>query len=324
MLAGIMAFAVLCLLCVFYYNIPVHITSKTGATDYAWEKHCSYSKMTEGVGYGRMNNEGFNNLADYNSGTPIDILLMGSSHMEATNVPQKKTTGTLMNAEFGNTNYVYNIGVSSHDFIHIASNLETAIQYYKPGKYVVIEISSIQFNTQSLENIITGNVYRLPSYDSNIIFFLQKIPYLRLLYFQYKNFIKEAENEEVQYVPDPGNNMEAYSNILASVVKKIYAVCAGSGVRPVIFYHPHLALRRDGSAAPETDAAYLGAFKNACAANNVAFLDMTDAFMEAYQNSRLLPHGFFNTAVGKGHLNKHGHKTIAQELYTYIMQEDAI
>ncbi|GHV00259.1 hypothetical protein FACS189483_10210 [Spirochaetia bacterium] len=80
--AGMMALFVLTIFCLVYYNIPVHVTSKSGTTDYVWGKYAYYSKMTEGFGTGRMNNEGFNNLEDYNAQS-IDILLMGSSQNAA-------------------------------------------------------------------------------------------------------------------------------------------------------------------------------------------------------------------------------------------------
>jgi hypothetical protein len=145
--AGITAFLALIIFCFVYYNIPVHTTSMTGTTDYVWEKYAYYSKMTEGFGYGKMNNEGFNNLEDYHE-QPIDMLLMGSSQMEGTNVAQTKTTVSLLNNLFNETKYVYNIGISGHDFPHILNNLETAIRVYAPREYVIIEIGSILFDIQ--------------------------------------------------------------------------------------------------------------------------------------------------------------------------------
>jgi hypothetical protein len=317
--AGVAAFAALNLFCLIYDRLPVHITSKTGATDYVWEKHFYYSTMTEGFGYGRMNNEGFNNLADYHSGDAVEVLLMGSSHTEAVQIPQEKTNAALLNKHFGGKKHLYNIGISGHDFIHISNNLETAVRCYGPKEYVVIETGSIQFNIHSLEDIINGRVQRIPSYDSPVMFYLQKLPYLRRLYHQLKGVKGQIEKEEASLVPDLDMS-EEYREILSTVVQRLYAICAASGVKPLIFYHPHLRLNKDGSASPETDAAYLAAFRAACEANNVAFLDMTAAFLETYQNERVLPYGFANTACGAGHLNKHGHRLIARELYRFITQ----
>ena len=77
-LAGLAAFALLCAACAFYFNTPVHYTNPDGATEYKYESGRFY-RGTEGFGYGRINNDGFNNARDYSPGDKIDVLLMGSS-----------------------------------------------------------------------------------------------------------------------------------------------------------------------------------------------------------------------------------------------------
>jgi hypothetical protein len=314
--AGMIALFVLTAFCLVYYNIPVHLTSKTGTTDYAWEKHAYYCKMIEGFGYGRMNNEGFNNLEDYNA-QPVDILLMGSSQMEGTNVEQTKTTASVLNKSFNESKYCYNIGILGHALPHIVSNLETAIEYYTPHEYVVIETMTIQFNAKSLEDIIESRVQRIPSYDSGILFHLQKISYLRLLYNQYKNMKGNSEDEVQERVPGIFDK-EQHFILLDTVMHRINQISIDNNIKPIIFYHPHLSLNNDGPASVNTDNEYLNAFKTACVNNDIYFIDMTDAFMQEYQANHILPHGFANTAVGAGHLNKNGHRIIANELFRRI------
>ena len=70
--AGLLAFLLLCLFCLFYSNIPVHYANPTGATEYRWEAGRFYSRMTEGFALGRINSDGFNNLLDYTPGETID------------------------------------------------------------------------------------------------------------------------------------------------------------------------------------------------------------------------------------------------------------
>ena len=325
MLAGIAALAVLCLL-FGIYQLPIDIQTLGGPTDNVFEPNRFYSWPVEGWGYGKMNNEGRPNINNY-TGQAIDILVMGSSQVEALQIPQNENTVSLLNNVFKESKFVYNIGKSGHGFPTIVKNSNAAINRYRPENYLVMEIGTVQYDTAALQAILDNSVKSLVP-ESNITgiraklrnTFLKELPFIRIL--MYQRFKYKQNRNPVQLHIEPVD--QEYIKNLDMVMGYIKNTCAGSGVRPVIFYQPHLVLRRDGSAAPETDAAYLEAFKNACAANNIAFLDMTGPFMEAYQNSRLLPHGFFNTAVGKGHLNKHGHKTIAHELYTYIMQEDAI
>jgi hypothetical protein len=315
-LAGITAFLFLNILCLVYYNIPVHITTQTGVTDYAWEKHAFYSKMTEGFGYGKMNNEGFNNLRNYNK-QPVDILIMGSSQMEGTNVPQNKTAAALLNELFNGLKYAYNIGISGHDFPHIVNNIETAIQYYKPSEYIVIETGSMQFSIQDMEESINGTLKRIPSYDSKIMFFLQKIPYLRLLYLQYRHFTGNGgENGPEQNII--AFDKEKYSTALDAVMKRLHQLSTEYGAGIIIFYHPHLVFGGGGLISEDTVYEYSALFKNSCLRNDVIFINMADCFIEEYNNSYILPHGFSNTVIGAGHLNRNGHRLIANELFRQI------
>lgn len=83
--AAIVSFAVLNLVCVLYYNVPIHSPSESGSTDYVWNRNKFYSRGTEGFAMGVTDKNGFNNLETFKKGD-IDVLLMGSSHMEAFNV----------------------------------------------------------------------------------------------------------------------------------------------------------------------------------------------------------------------------------------------
>jgi hypothetical protein len=65
--AAITAFVLLNIFCLVYYNVPGHVSGKTGATDYVYPKYTKYSQMAEGFGHSRLNNEGYNNIDDYNS-----------------------------------------------------------------------------------------------------------------------------------------------------------------------------------------------------------------------------------------------------------------
>jgi hypothetical protein len=326
MLAGIAAFAALCLLFVVY-QVPTGIQTLGGPTDWVHEPNKFYSYPVEGWGYGKMNNEGHQNINSY-TGQAIDILVMGSSQMEALQVPQTENTVSLLNTVFRESKYIYNVGKGGHAFPTIVKNSNAALNRYHPKDYLVMEIGTVQYDTAALQAILDNRVTPLfPESNRTGIraklrnTFLKELSFIRILVFQIQTYKK---NRNPVQPPHREPVDQGYIKNLDMVMRYIQNICAESGVRPLIFYQPHLALRRDGSAVPETDAEYLEAFKNACAANNVAFLDMTGSFMQAYQNSRLLPHGFFNSATGKGHLNKHGHKIIAQELYNYIMQEDAI
>ena len=50
---------------------------------------------------------------------------------------------------------------------------------------------------------------------------------------------------------------------------------------------------------------------------------MTDSFRDLYATEHHLAHGFINTAVGSGHLNKYGHRVIAEKLAEVIQGLEA-
>jgi hypothetical protein len=156
----------------------------------------------------------------------------------------------------------------------------------------------------------------MKSYDTGILFYLQKIPYLRLLYRQYKNDIDNNEDMANQIVDE--TNKEKYSEILNSVMQKIEQISIANNVKIMVLYHPQLILNKDGSVSPSTDNAYLEIFEKSCSKNNIFFVDMADVFVDEYKANHVLPHGFSNTAVGAGHLNKNGHKMVANELFKQI------
>jgi hypothetical protein len=62
----------------------------------------------------------------------------------------------------------------------------------------------------------------------------------------------------------------------------------------------------------------LSEFSSACDQNGFTLINMAQSFLQTYDKDHVLPYGFINTAVGTGHLNKYGHRMIAQELLSAI------
>jgi hypothetical protein len=219
------------------------------------------------------------------------------------------------------------IGVGGHTFYIVANNFERAVKYYKPEQYVVIETGSVQFDTRSLEGILNyqmESVFQDTESNRRGIrgFFrnsLYKIPYLKLLWSRIVEFKRNRQNNTAK--TDTTFITEDYTQNLNAVISRLRQTCADNAVKPLIFYHPHLRLNKDGSVSADTDDEYLSAFKNACDTNGVLFVDMTGAFISAYNTRHVLPYGFLNTAVGAGHLNKNGHAIIAAELFKRIQEQ---
>lgn len=318
--AGMLSILILSLFTLIYSYSGTHIDNVSGETDYKWIAGQYRSNATEGFSWAKVDENGFNNV-NVKSTEAIDILLMGSSHMEAFNVAQDKTTASILNLKLGTNLYTYNIGISGHDFYRCARNIRAAVSTNKPGKYVILETSLIKLNTDKINLVLDGKLDKIKSYDSGLLFQLQKVPCLKWLYKHFEALMlnsftaddivtAKSLNEEKEY--------EEYIDALDSLLKMLSATVYENDCRLIIVYHPRLILKADGSAFTATEERYLTIFKQACEDNGIIFVDMTDDFLDEYSNNYVLPHGFSNTAVGGGHLNEHGHRMIADRLYNII------
>ena len=317
-LSIIIAIIILTLFCMFYYNTPVHLDNIDNTTDYQWESKAFYSRGTEGFAMGKTNNEGYMNMFDYYENDKIDILIMGSSHMEAFQVPMNESTAGILNSMLKDDT-VYNIGISGHNFLICASHLKNALQKYKPSKYVIIETSTINFNENDLSQIINnGSLKKLASYSNGLIGFLQRNQFLRLAYTQYKSFRYGTNNDTEVDTSSNTFNIELTNNLL----NKMQNIVADAKTKLIILYHPSTILNENGEIVLSQNTDDVDKFNELCNNNNIIFVNMSERFVNEYNENYILPYGFINTSVGSGHLNKYGHKMIAEELYEVIEEEE--
>lgn len=315
-IAAIIAFIILNLVCVFYYNLPVHSESETGATDYVWQSSKFYSRGTEGFAWGKTDENGFNNLYTLEQGD-IDVLMMGSSHMEAFNVAQDKNAAYVLNEKFRDANIdfnVYNIGISGHTLARCLNNAENAVDEFKPNKYVIIETSSVRPDAEHIKAALENNLKPIESNNNGIIGKLQKLPLLRRLYAQTKSAFGD-ENEK----DNSADVDEAFEKLLSRVNKKMQ----DSGIRLIIVYNCAVEIDEKGEALPQEDIESIQKFEKACERNNVIFVNMHRAFCDYYNDTNKLPRGFSNSRVGKGHLNQYGHEILADELFKVICSQES-
>lgn len=323
--SGMIALLLLHILCLFYYNLPIHFTSGDGATDYVWEKDFRYSNLTEGYGRGKTNNEGYLNPFDYTEDMEIDILVMGSSHMEAFQLAMDQTAVAQLR-KLRSEDQVYNLGCSGHDFLVCAGNLAAAVEKYQPRKFVVFETSSAVFSESEVQAILDGTAAELPSYSDGLMGMLQRNKYFCLLYKQLlalPALINPPANpiarqsittEDFQIDMVPSNSSVKKNANLRILLEQMKNTAASSGARLIIIYHPSLSIQPDTSVKANGSSADVRTLSNLCGETGILFLDMTDRFLEEYENNHVLPHGFFNSSVGNGHLNQYGHAMIAESL----------
>lgn len=326
LLAGVVAVCILSVLLSVYYNLPLHIENPNGNTDYVWPSNAKWVKMTEGYSMGKYDAQGFNNKEVVDN---PNILILGSSHMEATNVMQDENTGYLLGQLLEGRYTVYNMGISGHDFYKVCQYLPNNLSYYeRVPEVVVIETNIVSIESEDVRKVLDGTVAHTPSYSTGIIVALQKVPFFRLLYSQISGglldlFMQDGSNSfgtEKGSQEEDGNkdtervDLEAYDKLFGYIsnLQEKY------GTKIVIFYHPMEILNRDGTISFGGKEG-VEAFSEASEKYGITFVDMGEHFEKMYYEEHHVAHGFSTGLLGSGHLNRYGHAAVAEALMETIV-----
>lgn len=320
--AGLLSIIILSVFMCFYSLTPVHIENTLKNTDYIWPANSIWVKMNEGISYGQFDTNGYNNLSAIDN---PDIIVVGSSHMEAMNVMQDQNTSYYLGKRLEGKYTVYNHGISGHDFYKVCQYIPANITHYdqKP-KVLIIETSTVAIDRESVEKALNGTVEFTPSHSTGFISFLQKIPFLRVAYMQVEgglldlflassNQSKPAVTEKT--AQDYAVDNQAYKKLFThlSQLEKQY------GTQIIIFYHPTGTLNPDGSIEFDSSP-YLTAFTDYSSEYSINLVDMAPSFEKLYYNEHKVAHGFITGEIESGHINDAGHSTIADALYEEVMK----
>lgn len=339
LLAALLAFLVLEAFSRFYFNKPIHHATPDGPTDYVWEPHTFYSVWTEGIGWGRTNNEGFYNAGDWTDGDRADVLIMGSSFMMAEQVPQNRSTAALL-GELLPQYRVYNIGMAAHGMLSCFQNLRSACEKYHP-RYVVLDSQVLSFTDEELQLCLDGEFPEESSNDNPLLLFLKRSAFLNLLYYQASFYIEDhgglfsppelqrlfparepaiedsAESSEETDEAVPAAEVTDNRTLLRRVLTRAAEVAAETDTEIIVVFQPKTwldgyggILIYDNSVEGDYDVFY-----ESC---GVHLLNMANIFRANYDAERVLPFGFCNSKVGAGHLNREGHRMIAEALAARI------
>lgn len=325
-ISGTLAVLILSVVAMFYSHTGIHITNPNGSTDYVWEPNQLKSNMTEGFAWFVMDENGYNNTRGNSTRAMedgCDILLMGSSHMEAVQVPSEQNVGARLNQQLEGM-HTYNIGVSGHSIYRVMDNIKDAVREYRPEKYIIIETDSIQLDREEMQSVIHGTATRIPSYDSGLIYLAQKIPAIKWIYKNTQDWVDmqraSTQTSTKSYAVEKTGIDENYMQSLGEFLNQAASVGEDYGCQVIIFYHSNYTIDTDGTLLNSVDSTYLDAFAQACEDKGIVFLDMDGTFREYYEEQHMLPYGFSNTQVGVGHLNAQGHQLIGDKLIEVIME----
>ncbi|MDO4982184.1 MAG: hypothetical protein Q4E35_01345 [Eubacteriales bacterium] len=317
-LSILIACILLSLFALLYNNSGPKITNFTGATASKWDGAQFVSNMKEGLSWFITDKNGFNNAETKNS---VDVLIMGDSHIEAVQVFQNENLTYLLDT---NTKYnCYNIGISGNYIDSCVKNIRKAVAEYQPSKYVIIDLHDDSINTSidRMNEIISGAETASPvMFEHGIMNYIKRIPCVKPLLYGLTNWINVGVSRGGNTIEKLSPFPEGYAETQKKFLSIVSDTAKENGIIPIIFYQPYEQLNPDGTVTYKTDEVYFERFASTCEELGIVFVDMTDSFKWLYANERQLAHGFINTAVGSGHLNKYGHRLIAEKL-AEVMQE---
>lgn len=167
----VIAIVLLSMVSMLYKHTSPHISSIANETYYRWEKNSFTSTMNEGFAWINMDQNGYNNLSCFDV---IDILILGSSHMEAVQIRTEDNTASRLNDLIPYNTYI--IGISSHSLTHCVNNLKAAIEVFEPREYVIIETSNVSLNIDDMNAVIHGQLLPSGSPDVGVKRLIQYVP----------------------------------------------------------------------------------------------------------------------------------------------------
>lgn len=323
-IASTISIILLSMFSLIYYNPPVAIQQPDFITNFKFKENSKWSYMLEGFGHGVTDNLGYNN-AYYTDCTEPDIVFIGSSHLEALQVPQEDNCVYLLNEKFDKDNLSYNdfkclnLGISANAFEVSVSNFPYVIDKYKDAKYIVIETSNVKFSPTMLDDIAEGK-FHVPEEEKGFAHKIARsIPYIRFI----NKKINEANTAKADIEPlandlNADDDINIYIDKMNAILHELSEKSAENDIKLVVLLHQRFWEDTDRNIITENSAKYIDSFKECCENNNIKVIDVTKEMIEVYKKDFDFSYGFSNTAPGEGHLNKTGHRIIAEEVYKNI------
>lgn len=93
---------------------------------------------------------------------------------------------------------------------------------------------------------------------------------------------------------------------------------------PIFFvYCPHVPHINNGTVKfNDKEKNIMNMFSKELANHDIGFIDLSNVFVNYYQETGNFPRGFINSKPGEGHFNKNGHKLIAETIFKSIKNKD--
>lgn len=210
MISGMSALVFLSAFCLMYSYDKLHIAQPFGSTDYTEEPYSYMAQMDEGFSWNIMDSNGYNNESTFDT---IDILVMGSSQMEAGRLPQDEGITNLLNTRYLPRYHSYSIGRSGHRIYTCMENLAAAYEQFKPSKYVVMDLDNTKLEYDSMNLVMEDKFPETDYISSNpikkcITNYIPAIGKIRA------SLIKWSEKNQTQYNENVNVDIHDYEIVL--------------------------------------------------------------------------------------------------------------
>lgn len=258
-------------------------------------------------------------------------IVAGASHTEGLFIPLKYRYSDILNDMISDDGslHVYNIGRSGNFFSVVLQHLDGIVSEFPDAKAIIIETDSLAYDTKALydSQIQTG-------YDENetaramldsltdrqklTIKIKQMLPLVRELHKQYLTYEESKAEPSSSDILDPDFWEEEYKGGFNEALDSLMAfIRSKTDKQVIILYHPAVTLKKDGTMELMTNKAE-AYYRETCRKYDIDFVDMSDAFLKAYEEEHIIPYGFNNTTPGAGHINRAAHRMMAEELYNVL------
>jgi len=306
----------------FYFRPCGWIERNSGATAAIWNPGKYIIQGLEGYGIYRVDSRGYLNPEfDIDE---IEYITVGSSYTQGKEVLYGNRYTDILNQKAADKMF-YSVSQDGLVFPQIAKGFTALVSEFPNTKKIIIEIATTSFNSTELQSALEQREFKEEECGENI---LENMSLTSKLKIKIKEFapllsvikkqlqvlesIQETEKiEEKNKTEDRDIELLEYEYILDTVLKKMKEVYQGE---IIIVYHPTVSFQRDGEmliAQKDTDVI----FEKCCEVNDIKFLNISSAFLNAYEKNYIIPYGFMNTPIGYGHLNKYGHQIMADEIW---------
>ncbi|WP_026497696.1 hypothetical protein [Butyrivibrio sp. WCD2001] len=303
----------------FYNSRPGWIERTKGATTGIYTPNSYIIKMTEGKGCHKSDSRGYVNnsdkLADHY------VIAVGASHTQGKEVDDGERYTDLLNEWLGYKDevYVYNVSEDGYYLPYIINGFKALTEEFPDAEKIIIEIATTSFDVDLLKSAYEQREFDQSQLGENIFDTLSLMDKMKKYVKQYSPLLYNAENQlasikKIHGESETKNNKEVDIDEYRDALDKDFDMMTSLFDKEIIIlYHPNVELNEDGGMTIKT-AETDGIFKEICEKYDIAVVDMSDKFREEYENNWVVSTGFSNTTIAEGHLNKEGHRMIAEEL----------